>query len=560
MEGRKFTRVSDDGLKFSKLDRFLVSNDLGLSFKSLGVKTLERRWSDHYPIMLHIDKCDFGPKPFKFFDSWLNEEGLEEVVTNAWNTTIRSSRPDCVFRDKLKNVKEAVKKWSKAKFGNLERELKELKEAVVEKEKEAENLGWKDSEREVWIQKRKRWLELEEQKVGMMRQKAKLKWVVDGDENSKIFHAAIKFKERRNAIRGLNTNSGWTDNASEIKNHIFEFFKDKFSTGKKGGPGLRGDLFRKIAKKEAEFLERPFEEEEIWQAIKSCGNNKSPGPDGFTFGFVKRFWGIIKEDLVNGVRSFGMTGEISEGCNPSFLTLIPKVPNPISLGEYRPISLIGIFYKTIAKVMAERLKTVIGKIISDAQSAFIKGRSILDEVLVANEAVDFLKKKKKKALIFKVDFEKAYDSLDWEFLVDCMRKMGFGDRWTRWIETCLKSSTMSILINGSPTKEFRMGKGLRQGDPLAPFLFLIAAEGLHILLEQAENTGLFEGIKVGTKNIPLSHLQYADDIILFGKWSIGNLKNLIKVLKCFYELSGLKINLGKSKIYGIGVSMEEVKT
>lgn len=146
-----------------------------------------------------------------------------------------------------------------------------------------------------------------------MRQKAKLKWVVDGDENSKIFHAAIKFKDRRNTIRGLNTNLGWTDDAKEIKQHVFDFFKDKFSRGKVGSPGLRGDLFRKLKIEEAEFLERPFEEEEIWEAIKSCGNNKSPGPDGFTFGFVKRFWGIIKDDLIKGVGVSGKRVKLVKG-------------------------------------------------------------------------------------------------------------------------------------------------------------------------------------------------------------------------------------------------------
>lgn len=116
-----------------------------------------------------------------------------------------------------------------------------------------------------------------------------------------------------------------------------------------------------------------------------------------------------------------------------------------------------------------------------------------------------------------------------------------------------------MLINGSPTKEFVIGKGLRQGDPLAPFLFLIVAESLHILMEEAVKKRLFEGIKVGKNEVLISHLQYADDVVFFGKWSLGNLKNLLKILSCFQLLSGLKINVGKSKIFGLGVREEEVQ-
>lgn len=253
-------------------------------------------------------------------------------------------------------------------------------------------------------------------------------------------------------------------------------------------------------------------------------------------------------------------GEISWGCNASFLTLIPKIDGPENLGDFRPISLIGVFYKILAKLLAERLKKVIGKVISNTQCAFIKGRYILDGVLIANELIDHIRKKKKTGLIFKVDFEKAYDTVEWTFLLDSMEKMGFGEKWIKWIKTCLQSATMSVLINGSPTKEFGMGKGLRQEDPLAPFLFLIVAESLHIRTEEAMERGLYEGIKVGAKEVPISHLQYADDVVFFGKWSLTNLKNLLKILRCFQRMSGLKINVGKSRIFGIGVPEEEVRT
>lgn len=122
------------------------------------------------------------------------------------------------------------------------------------------------------------------------------------------------------------------------------------------------------------------------------------------------------------------------------MTLIPKSSCPISLNEYRPISLIGILYKVVSKILPERMKTVMGRLISVEQSAFIKGRSILDGILIANETVEFLRKSKKKGLIFKVDFEKAYDTVEWSFLLDGLRDMGLGSKWRTWIEACLRST------------------------------------------------------------------------------------------------------------------------
>ncbi|KAJ9555354.1 hypothetical protein OSB04_009968 [Centaurea solstitialis] len=324
------------------------------------------------------------------------------------------------------------------------------------------------------------------------------------------------------------------------------------------GAKLRGIGFKKISVEEAKELEGKFSEEEVWKALQDCGCNKSPGLDGFTTGFLKKFWDIIKEDLMAVLDWFWEKESLGNGCNSSFITLIPKNQNPIGLNDFRPISLVGVVYKVIAKVLAERMKVVMGSIISDVQSAFLKGRSILDGVLIANETVNYIKGLKRKALIFKVDFEKAYDSVNWNFLLEVLESMGFGQKWRNWIRACLTTSRISVLVNGSPTEEFRMETGIRQGDPLAPFLFLVVAEGLHVMVEEAKVKGLFKGLKVGNKEVVLSHLQYADDAIFFGEWEAGNIVNVIKILKCFHAVSGLKVNLGKCNIFGLGVPEHEV--
>ena len=154
-----------------------------------------------------------------------------------------------------------------------------------------------------------------------------------------------------------------------------------------------------------------------------------------------------------------------------FVALIPKISSPLELKDYRPISLLGSLHKLLAKVLARRLAGVLGSVISSSQSAFLKGRNLVDGVLVVNELVDYAKKVKKDCLIFKVDFEKAYDSVDWVFLEYMMVRVGMCEKWVAWMKACVFGGSMSILVNGSPTEEINIQRGLKQGDPLAPFYF-----------------------------------------------------------------------------------------
>lgn len=279
----------------------------------------------------------------------------------------------------------------------------------------------------------------------------------------------IKRRYNKGNIRGLMVNGFWCEDPMAIKAELVRYYKLLFSEGCSIRPLFCCDRVEKIMVEEATSLEKEFSEGEIMDAIRSCGGDKAPGPDGFNFKYIRKFLDIIKPELVHAVQWFGEKMEISKGCNASFVTLIPKVTDPIGLGDFRPISLIGCYYKIITKILAERIKKVVGNVVGDVQNAFIRGRFILDGVLIANETVDYLKKNRSKGLIFKVDFEKAYDSLNWRFLIDIVKKMGFGDKWCKWVDSCLRSATMSILVNGSPTEEFCLERGVRQGDPLSPF-------------------------------------------------------------------------------------------
>ncbi|CAJ2661734.1 unnamed protein product [Trifolium pratense] len=235
----------------------------------------------------------------------------------------------------------------------------------------------------------------------------------------------------------------------------------------------------------------------------------------------------MKSDFMNFFHEFYHNAFLPKGITTSFLALLPKKDHPRVLSDYRPISLIGCVYKVLSK--------------------------ILDGVVVVNEIIDLARRRKDHCFLMKVDFEKAYDTVNWRYLEDMMRRMGFPDIWIRWMRTCIFNSSMSVLINGSPTADFKVEKGLRQGDPLSLFLFLIAAEGLTGIIKRAVELGLYRGYKV-SDNIQFNVLQFADDTIFVGEDNWDNLWSIKSILRSFELVSGLKVNFLKRKIYGLHVA------
>ncbi|XP_071718074.1 uncharacterized protein [Rutidosis leptorrhynchoides] len=390
-------------------------------------------------------------------------------------------------------------------------------------------------------------------------QKSRIKWDVEGDENTKFFHASLKYKRASQHIQGLMVDGSWVDDPIAIKDKFYNFFEAKFEECKSGAEFGNINPNYTLSLDEANFLEREVNDAEIKRAVWDCGSSKAPGPDGISFRFIKQFWDIFQFDICRDIPSFFANYSMPCDAKSAFISLIPKVKNPVLITDFGPISLVGFFYKIVTKILTNRLLFVIDKIISPVQSAFISGRQILDGPLMLNEIISWFKKSNRKMLLFQVDFEKAYDSVNWDYLLFMLSSLGFGNKWCAWIKGCLFSAKTSVLVNGSPTREFPIKRGLRQGDPLSPFLFIMVMEGLHLALQRAMETNFIRGVKIGRERIHISHFIYADDVIILSEWNIQELSRILLILKVFHLVSGLQVNVNKSHVFGVGVVSHDVE-
>ncbi|GKA81518.1 RNA-directed DNA polymerase, eukaryota [Tanacetum coccineum] len=553
MEGYSFTWSLSSGKKMSKLDRFLVSEGILLLFPSITAICLDRHLSDHRPIILNEIRTDYGPVPFRTYHSWFLIAGFDTMVENAWNSFSHSDSNSLIrFKKKLQDLKKIIRTWIKDKKSHHNGVLNTIKEDLIRIDKNLDSGVCSDETLSNRRDLMHRLHVLKQLEVNDFAQKAKIKWAVEGDENTKFFHGIINKRRSQLSIRGVFVDGDWRTDPEEVKEVFKEHFATRFKQPVHDRLKLNISFPNRLSNGQVEDLDRCVSRDEIRAAVWDCGENKSPGPDGYTFEFFRRYWNFIGPDFCSAVECFFSSGCFPKGSNASFIALIPKVMDAKFVTDFRPISLIGSVYKVVTKILANRLTTVISDLVSDSQSAFIANRQILDGPFILNELLSWCKRKKKQALIFKVDFAKAYDSVRWDYLLDVLHAFGFGPNWCKWIRGIFSSAMASILINGSPSSEFPFFCGLKQGDPLAPYLFILIMESLHISFSRAVSDGFFKGIDIqGSTSI--SHLFYADDAVFIGEWSEANLVNLVRILKCFYLASGLKINLIKSQLLGVGV-------
>jgi hypothetical protein len=270
------------------------------------------------------------------------------------------------------------------------------------------------------------------------------------------------------------------------------------------------------------------------------------------------FFDLVGDDLLEVVEDSRNRGEVVRALNSTFLALIPKVNKPTSFDDFRPISLCNLCYKLIAKIIANRIKPILSRSLSEEQLGFLKGRQIQDAIGTTQECLHSIKMKKLKALVLKLDLKKAYDCINWDYLRLILIQTGFGLQTTNWIMSCVSTSTFAVLLNGETTHFFKSGRGLRQGCPLSPFLFILVMEGLSLLLKKGQSEGKLMGVKV-SRIVRILHLLFVDDILIMTRASLQEWQEIDNILKDFCRASGLQVNLTKSTFHYVGLQGEELE-
>ncbi|XP_050219021.1 uncharacterized protein LOC126669562 [Mercurialis annua] len=352
--------------------------------------------------------------------------------------------------------------------------------------------------------------------------------------NTKYFHIVAAIHSKNNSISEIFINGICYSSPSEIKQGVQSFYKDLFHKEPIIHYSLDSLPIKSLTDLQAGSLSIQFCEHEILDTLMSCDGNKAPGLDGFNYFFYKK-------------ASFPV------GLNTAFLVLIPKFQGASDIKDFRPISLINGVFKLISKVLANRLSPLLPLIISENQFGFIKGRSTHECNMIATDIIHLVKFRREQVFLIKLDFRKAFNTISWSFILQMLHRINFDQKWISRISSFFDSTQLSVLLNGSPTENFFMGKGVHQGDPISPMLFVLAVESLKALLSKAIGLGLFSGVQVDGLDEPVSILQFADDTLIFVPNDLQMVENLLHILRCFELISGLKINYQKSSIIGINV-------
>lgn len=290
---------------------------------------------------------------------------------------------------------------------------------------------------------------------------------------------------------------------------------------------------------------------DIRNALFMMDSYKSPGPDGFSPLFFKHYWHIVGIDVIKAVQCAFSSGYNIRELNHTFLAIIPKIPGASKVEQYRPIALCNVVFKLITKIVANRLRHVLGKIVSPTQAAFIPGRNITDNTILHHELMFHINNRKGKQgyMAIKIDMAKAYDRVDWSLLRSILALHGFSPPFIDLISNCISTPSFSILVNGSPHGLFNASRGIRQGDPLSPTLFIVFFDLLSRIITKAEEEGKVHGVKVSQSSPPISHLMYADDLTIYCRASANEAREISKCLRLFSEWSGQAVNLSKSSVH-----------
>lgn len=456
-------------------------------------------------------------------------------------------------------LRSCLRGWNGNWGGDLKKRKQDLMLLIKSLDQKADRGGLEEREweqRYVWEEEL---IDIYSKEEVMWQTRGGDRWLLEGDANTAYFHGIANGRKRKCLIRSLEDEGSIITEANELKAHITDYYKRLFGSEGQSKLKLHPDTWKdnlNINDEDNAELTKPFTMGELEVVVQEMKSGSAHGPDGFSAIFFKVFWNqVILLEILQDLREGSLD---LFRLNYGILTLIPKVKGATNIRQYRPICLLNVVYKIITKTLTLRLNRVINKVIGPNQTAFIPGRYILDGVVIIHEVLHEIAKNKQKGIVLKLDFEKVYDKVRWSFLEEVMYKKGFNETFIQWVMKAVRGGRVAVNLNGELGTYFRSYKGLRQGDPLSPLLFNLVADGLSAMLESATRKGVISGVTPHLVEGGLTHLQYADDTVLFIQNTEVNILNLKFILFCFEEISGMEINYHKSEVLTVGI--DEVET
>lgn len=454
-----------------------------------------------------------------------------------------------------------IRSFSKENYSDLEKRVSEAFEHL----QSCQRVNLNTPTRFAAISEQKaheKWFALATAEESFLQQRSKVNWLGKGDCSSGYYHRSIRTRQAINLISTLLDDNGrLIDSKADIQNHIVGFYENLLGGHQDQSLASLDDLMvllpQRLSISILETISRPFTDEDIQQVFFSMPKNKAPGPDGFPSEFFTGNWDTVGRDAIDAVQEFFSSGTLLQQWNTTILTLIPKKKNANRIADFRPISCCNTLYKAVSKLLAERLKQVLPSLISNSQSAFIPGRLLVENVLMATELIQgYNWKKITKRSMLKVDLKKAFDSINWSFIVLILRALGFPEPFVNLIYQCISTTRFSVAINGELCGYFKGARGLRQGDPLSPYLFVLAMEVFSQMMNKEFDSGAI-GYHPVASNPCVTHLAFADDIMIFFDGHFSSLQQILLTMERFATWSGLKMNRSKTELFTAGLNQEE---
>ncbi|KAK2429733.1 hypothetical protein QL285_028147 [Trifolium repens] len=546
-----------NGYTEKRLDRAICNQFWLDSCCSSSVTALTRVSSDHFPLLLDLQVTSNSfASQFKFQRMWSLHDDCSRIVSDCWKSVVVGG-PMYILTQKLKILKDRLRVWNKSCFGNVHANVTAAEDKLHQIQLQIQQNGHTDA----LLFEEKLAAKLYEDALNKQevfwQERARLNWHLEGDRNTKYFHRIAKIKSSTKSITSLHDGEQVITDSHEIAEHVINYYKNLFCSNTVLQESLLAEevIPNHVTPEINSIMTMLPSSDEIKAAVFALNKDSAPGPDGFGAFFFQHYWEIVKVDVINAVMEFFSTSWILPGFNSNIIALIPKSPDASSITQYRPIAMANFKFKIITKIIADRLASILPNLVSEEQKGFIKDRDIKDCLCIASEAANLIHNKAHGGnLALKIDITKAFDTLDWSFLLKVLKTFGFNDTFCNWIHATLQSAFLSISINGKSHGYFNCSRGVRQGDPLSPLLFCLAEDVLSRSITKLVTEGKLSLIK-GTRNFDVpSHCFYADDLMIYCKGNIAGLKALTELFAAYALESGQVISTSKSTIYSGSIS------